>query len=109
MRHFLETKNVQENKNGYLRDINNKLQEYFNCQIHIFCENSSVFKIASYPAKYNPTMEQVYLLQTGNGDNGNLHYDAITNINQYFTSVKRRYCFDCGLITTIFFPLTCAF
>ena len=98
LRHFLESKNIQQDSNGYNCDINKKLQEYLNCQIHIFCDESSDLKVASYPAKYNPTMEQINLLQT-QADVETVHYEAITNISQFFNSVRRRYCFDCGIIT----------
>ena len=96
LRHFLESKNVQQDINGYTSDINKKLQQYFNCQIHIFCKKSSNFKVASYPAIYNPEMEQIYIEQIEEAFGENIHYQAITNINQFYTSVKRRYCFDCG-------------
>ena len=96
LRHFLQSKNVNQDSNGYTSDINKKLQQYFSCQIHIFCNKSSDFKVASYPAKYNPSMEQIYIEQTEVGEN--LHYQAISNINQFFNSMKRRYCFDCGII-----------
>ena len=98
LRHFLESKNVKQDIDGYSCEINKKLQQYFNCQIHIFCNKSSEFKIASYPSTYNPAMEQIYLLQTEGNFGQNIHYEAISNISKFFTSVKRRYCFDCGTI-----------
>ena len=98
---LLEEFSMTRNGHGYHpNDINAKLAQKFDIQIHIFCTNSTNFKIASYPRKYNPNIEQVYLLQTKSTNSSLLHYDTITNLKTYFNDIGRRYCFDCELIYT---------
>ena len=93
--------NIPFNAQGYNPElINNKLAEKYNVQIHIFSPSNSSFKIASYPSQYNPNIEQIYLSQTQDLFNSVLHYDTIINLTSYFNDCGKRYCFDCGIITT---------
>ena len=91
---FFSMATSPKKEDGYeLSSIMPHLSTFYNIQIHLFSSQGQSIKESSFPLKFDPTKEQVYLHHIRIGDK--FHLEVINDFGAFQREVKKYYCFYC--------------
>ena len=84
LKRFLICEKTERSANGYeLNHILSRLAIFYNVQIHLLSSEGQRFKECSFPSRFDPTMEQIFLHLVRFQDNNNFHVELVQNRKQF--------------------------